>query len=113
MKTYVNCLLILAICVSTGLSSISAAENKFDRKSAKLKASAPGRWVPSETFVKKDTVCYREYQCKPKDVARFGRNVRVEGTKLQRRKSTCNGSNCQCKTAPPTLICEIKFFKRR
>ena len=113
MNIYGNCLLIVAICVSNGFSDISAAENNSDKQGSKLKASAPGRWVPSKTFVKKNTMCYREYLCKPKDVARFGRNVKVEGTKLQRRKSICAGRNCQCKTAPPTLVCEVNYFKRR
>lgn len=114
MKNYGYPLLHIAICLFIGVSSVSAADRIADMQNNKLKF-IPGKWVPSSTFVRKSTYCYREYICKPADNVRFGRNVKIKSTKLQRRKSVCIGpaENCQCKTAPPTLACEVKFLKRR
>ena len=115
MNLYRNCLLILAIIVSTGISQASAAENTTNKQAVKLKQFSPGRWVASYKFIRKNTVCYREYICQPNGGDRFGRNLRNKGTKLQRGKNICSGSanTCQCKTTPPTLRCDVKYLKRR
>jgi len=118
MNIYKNCLLALTLCVAgTGISTNAfAAGVTLDAQGSKLKAYDAGRWVPSETFVKKNAYCYREYICRSGIIDRFGRNVRIKGKKsLQRGKSVCSGASntCQCKTAPPTLKCDVRFLKRR
>lgn len=115
MNIYRNCLLILAVFLTTGIFNVSAIANTSDTQASTFKPSASGRWVASDKFVKKNTVCYREYICRANGSARFGRNLRIEGKKLQRGRSVCSGpeNTCQCKTAPPTLRCDVKFLKRR
>ncbi len=110
-----NCLLILVMCLSTGISNVSLADITSDKQATKLKPYSPGRWVASDKFIKKNTVCYREYVCRLNKSSRFGRNLKKQGTKLQRGKKICSsaGRFCQCKTTAPTLRCDIKFLKRR
>jgi len=116
MNIYRNCLLVLTLCASTGLSpKVFSASFSPDAQGSKLKALASGRWVPSEKFVEKDTYCYREYTCISNRADRFGRNVRIKGKRLQRGKVVCSGpsNTCQCKTVLPTPRCDVKFLKRR
>jgi len=107
--------LLIAIIISLTNSIVSASDRTAAIENAKRELLTSGTWVPRSTFVKRKTYCYREYVCKPSGATRFGRNVKVESTKLQRRRSVCIGPRnaCQCKTAPPTLACEVKFLKRR
>lgn len=103
------CLFIIAVSVS----SLSVqADNSLGQR---YQTSVVGKWVASDTFVRKNTYCYREYICKPSGNVRFGRNVTVKSTQLQRARSTCDGSGkaCICNTAPPVLTCKIKYLKRR
>lgn len=111
MTIHINYLLILTFCVYSNF--LTAAEKAPSKISPST--STNGIWVPSKTFVKKNSYCYREYVCLPNSSLRFGRNVKIKGTSLQRTRSVCSGpaNACLCNTAPPTLTCKIKFLKRR